>query len=100
MSEAQKTHLVRSLPAELELALRSATWRTLIALQALRSAVREHVRYECGDGTSRNDIDDGLRIMISSCGPGLHHIDYSAERTGEVTMQVLKWSAEFYRPPR
>lgn len=97
MSEIQNAQLGNSLPAELELALRSATWNALIALQSLRSAVRDHVRSECEEGVSHDDIDDGLRTMISSCRPALDHVDYSVDRTDEVTKQVMKWSALFFR---
>jgi hypothetical protein len=65
----------------------------------LRSAVRDHVNNECSRGCSQNEIDSGLRALIDSCGPSLGHIDYSAERADEVTIQVLKWSASFYKPP-
>ena len=96
MSETQDGHLPHLLPAELELALRSATWNALLALQSLRSAVREHVRAQSAEGVSREDIDDGLRSMIDSCGPALTDVDFSAE----ITKQVIKWSALFYRPKR
>ena len=86
-----------SLPEELELALRQATSSALVALNSLRFAVRDHVQNECSRGSSQNEIDDGLRSMISSCGPALGNIDYSAERAKEVTMQVLKWSSSFYQ---
>ena len=98
MSETQNDHLTNSLPVELEVALRSATWNALIALQSLRSAVRQHVQNECADGASQDDIADGLRSMIDSCNPALHHLDYSAARTDEITQQVLKWSTLFYKP--
>ena len=86
------------LPAELELALRSATWRALIALESLRVAVRDHVRSECSHGASRDEVNDGLRSMIDWAGPALDHEDYSAGRADDVTKQVLKWSATYFQP--
>ena len=100
MSETQNGQFSKLLPAELQLALRSATWNALIGLRSLRSAVEEHVRDQCADGVSHDTINEGLRSMIVSCAPALTHVDYSAERTKEVTIQVMKWSAMAYRPTR
>ncbi|HJP86924.1 MAG TPA: hypothetical protein VJ852_13100 [Gemmatimonadaceae bacterium] len=93
------SHLNRhdgSLPVELELALRSATWRAMVALHSLRTAVRDHVYQESARGCSQVEIDDGLRMMIDTCTPAPGEADHSAERAGEVTRQVLVWSATFY----
>ena len=100
MSELQDDPLPQSLPEELQLALRSATWRALNALQSLRLAVRDHVDHECARGLSQGAIDDGLRSMIDSCGPAVDNVDYSAARTNEITKQVMKWSATYYKPRR
>ena len=98
MPELQSSPLNHSLPAELEVALRSATWRALAAYQSLRTAVRNHVYDERARGTSRTDIDEDLRSMIGSCAPVVGNVNYSAERTDEIKRHVLKWCAEFYRP--
>ena len=98
MPTLQNSPLTDSLPAELEVALRSATWRALTAFQSLRSAVRDHVYDERARGTCRTALDENLRSMIGSCGPVVGNVNYSAERTGDVTTQVLKWCAEFFRP--
>jgi hypothetical protein len=86
-------HPKPTLPVELELALRNATWRALTALDSLRTAVEDHVHAERSRGSSQGEIDYGLRSMIEECGPDLDHKDYSADRAGEVTRQVLKWSS-------
>ena len=98
MSELQD-ELQQSLPAELQLALRSATWRALTALHSLRLAVRDHVDHECARGRSQSTIEHGLRSLIDSCGPALDNVDYSAARTNEITKQVMRWTASYYRPP-
>ena len=85
-----------SLPAELELALRSATWRAIVALHSLRAAVRDHVHQESARGCTQLEIDDGLRMMIDTCTPAPDDANHSAERASEVTKQVLVWSASFY----
>ena len=100
MSDSQNGHHNHSLPTELQLALRSATWDALLALQSLRVAVQGHVQDGCARGLSHEDVDDGLRTMITQCGPALDHLDYSSDRTDEITLQVLKWSATYYRPMR
>jgi len=85
-----------SLPAELELALRGATRRALADLHTLRNAVRDHVYQESSRGCTQREIDDGLRMMIDTCAPTLADASYSVEHTGDVTRQVLVWSASFY----
>jgi hypothetical protein len=86
-----------SLPAELELALRNATWSALTALDSLRAAVEDHVHDKRSRGASQSEIDHSLRVMIEASGPLLNDKDYSAHRAGEIRNQVLKWSAGFYR---
>lgn len=93
----QRTPAISCLPAELEVALRTATWRALTALHSLRIAVRDHVQDECWRGASQHEIDDGLRLMIETCGPDLDHADYSEDRADDITRQVLEWSAGFYK---
>ena len=101
MSYSTNDHRTNSLPAELELALRHATSEALTALHSLRLAVRDHVHTECARGSTQNEIEDGLRSIIDECGPSLTRVD-SAGRAEDVTRQVLKWSAAFYktRPKR
>ena len=98
MTDEENDRFIQSLPAELDLALRNTTWRALSTMNSLRMAVRDHVHDECDRGLCQSEIDDGLRSMISSCGPSLDNIEYSATRTDEVLRQVMKWSASYYRP--
>jgi hypothetical protein len=93
----QNGHLDSSLPVELDLALRSATWQALTSLRALRAAVRQHVDDECGRGCGQREIDAGLRSIIGSCAAALSQAERSPARTDEITIQVMKWSASYYR---
>jgi len=84
------------LPDEFAAALRRATNRTLIAIQSLRKAVREHVHTERSRGVALDEIDVDLRGMIAAAGDGDGRPDHSPERVEELTRQVLKWSEAFY----
>jgi hypothetical protein len=85
------------LPAELDRALRGATDRTLIALTALRKAVRQHVQDERDGGASLEEIEVELRSIIARVlkdAAGRDSID--GERDA-LASQMLKWSEGFYR---
>ena len=85
------------LPEELDRALRGATDRTLVALTALRKAVRQHVRDERERGTSLPEIEIELRAIIARVlkdAVGRDSIDGERETLGN---QMMKWSAGFYQ---
>jgi len=84
------------LPDEFAAALRRATDRTLIAIQSLRKAVRDHVHTERSRGVALDEIDVDLRSMIAAAGDGDGRPDSSPERVEELTKQVMKWSESFY----
>lgn len=84
------------LPEELDRALRGATDRTLVALTALRKAVRRHVQDERERGATLPDIEIELRTIIASVlkdAAGRDSID--GERDA-LANQMMKWSAGFY----
>jgi hypothetical protein len=84
------------LPDELDRALRGATDRTLVALTALRKAVRQHVQDERARGTTLSDIEEELRTIIARVledAAGRDSIDGEREVLGT---QMMKWSAGFY----
>ncbi len=85
------------LPEELDRALRGATDRTLVALTALRKAVRQHVRDERERGTSLPEIEVELRAIIARVlkdAVGRDSIDGERETLAN---QMMKWSAGFYQ---
>jgi hypothetical protein len=84
------------LPDEFAAALRRATDRTLIALQSLRPAVRQHVQDERSRGISLEQIDAGLLTMIETAAGDSERHSYSVDGHEELTSQVLKWTAAFY----
>ena len=84
------------LPEELDRALRGATDRTLVALTALRKAVRQHVQDERERGAVLSEIELGLRAIIARVledAAGRDSID--GERDA-LASQMMKWSAGFY----
>jgi hypothetical protein len=84
------------LPDELAAAMRRATDRTLNALFSLRRAVREHVQSERSRGQTLGEIDEDLRVMITTAAGDSDHPDYSLDRHDELTREVLKWTESFY----
>jgi len=85
------------LPEELNRALRGATDRTLVALTALRRAVRQHVRDERDRGARLEEIERELREIITSVledAAGSDSID--GERSA-LADQMMKWSGRFYQ---
>jgi len=85
------------LPEELDRALRGATDRTLVALTALRKAVRQHVQDERERGAALSEIELGLRAIIARVledAAGRDSID--GERDA-LASQMLKWSQGFYK---
>lgn len=88
------------LPDELVAALRRATDRTIVAIQSLRKAVRNHVHLERSQGASLDEIDDNLRSMIRTARVNSDHADFSLERIDELTKQVLSWTDSFYKAKR
>jgi hypothetical protein len=87
------------LPAELISALRRATEQTLGSLHSLRTALREHVHHERGQGASLNQIEGGLRDMVDTAAGDVNDPAYSSERVGELKAQVIKWSGLDFRRP-
>jgi hypothetical protein len=85
------------LPEELGAALRRATDRTIVAIQSLRKAVRNHVHFERSQGASLDEIDHNLRSMIRTAGGDSDHPDFSSDRIDELTKQVLSWTDSFYK---
>jgi hypothetical protein len=84
------------LPEELDRALRGATDRTLVALTALRKAVRQHVRDERDRGASLPDIERELRAIIARVlkdAAGRDSVDGERET---LATQMMKWSEGFY----
>jgi hypothetical protein len=87
------------LPEELDRALRGATDRTLVALTALRKAVRQHVRDERERGATLSDIERDLRTIIARVledAVGRDSIDGEREILAN---EMVKWSAGFYHQP-
>jgi hypothetical protein len=85
------------LPEELDRALRGATDRTLVALTALRKAVRQHVQDERERGAALSEIELGLRATIARVledAAGRDSID--GERDA-LASQMMKWSQGFYK---
>ena len=85
------------LPEELGRALRGATDRTLVALIALRKAVRRHVQDERDRGATLPDIEVELRTIIArvlKAAAGRDSID--GERDA-LANQMMKWSEGFYK---
>ena len=85
------------LPEELDRALRGATDRTLVALTALRKAVRQHVQDERERGAALSEIELGLRAIIARVledAAGRDSID--GERDA-LANQMMKWSQGFYK---
>jgi hypothetical protein len=85
------------LPEELDRALRGATDRTLVALTALRKAVRQHVQDERERGAALSEIELGLRAIIARVledAAGRDSID--GERDA-LASQMMKWSQGFYK---
>ena len=86
-----------SLPEELDRALRRATDRTLIALTALRKAVRKHVEDGKDAGATLPEIEMELREIIAKV---LHDAEGRDSIDGErdtLAMQMIKWSEGFYK---
>jgi hypothetical protein len=84
------------LPEELDRALRSATDRTLVALTALRKAVRQHVHAERERGTALPDIELELRAIIARVLKDAAGRDSIDGERDTLANQMLKWSAGFY----
>lgn len=84
------------LPEELDRALRGATDRTLVALTALRKAVRLHVQDERERGVSLPDIEIELRAIISRVLKDAAGRDSVDGERDTLANQMMKWSAGFY----
>jgi hypothetical protein len=84
------------LPEELDRALRSATDRTLVALTALRKAVRQHVQDERERGASLPDIEIELRTIITRVLKDAAGRDSIDGERDTLANQMMKWSAGFY----
>jgi len=84
------------LPEELDRALRGATDRTLVALTALRRAVRQHVQDERNRGTGLDEIEIELRTIISRVLKDAAGRDSIDGERDTLANQMIKWSAGFY----
>jgi hypothetical protein len=87
----------KSLPDELDLALRRATDRTLLALTSLRKAVRKHVEDGKNAGATLPEIEMELSEIIARV---LHDAEGRDSIDGErdtLATQMIKWSEGFYK---
>jgi hypothetical protein len=85
------------LPEELDRALRSATDRTLVALTALRKAVRQHVQDERERGAALPEIELELRAIITRVLKDAAGRDSIDGERDTLANQMMKWSAGFYK---
>ena len=86
-----------SLPEELDLALRRATDRTLIALTSLRKAVRKHVQDEKDSGATLQEIELELREIIARVLKDAEGRDSIDGERDTLASQMIKWSEGFYK---
>jgi hypothetical protein len=84
------------LPEELDRALRGATDRTLVALTALRRAVRQHVQDERNRGIALDEIEIELRTIITRVLKDAAGRDSIDGERDTLANQMIKWSAGFY----
>ena len=84
------------LPEELDRALRGATDRTLVALTALRKAVRQHVQDERERGAKLPDIEVELSAIIARVLKDAVGRDSVDGQRDALASQMMKWSAGFY----
>jgi hypothetical protein len=84
------------LPEELDRALRGATDRTLVALTALRKAVRQHVQDERNRGVGLDEIEIELRTIITRVLKDAAGRDSIDGERDTLANQMIKWSAGFY----
>lgn len=85
------------LPEKLDRALRGATDRTLVALTALRKAVRQHVLDERERGAALPDIELGLRAIIARVLEDAEGRDSIDGERDALANQMMKWSQGFYK---
>lgn len=84
------------LPEELDRALRGATDRTLVALTALRRAVRQHVHDERERGTRLEQIEIDLNAIITRVLKDAAGRDSIDGERDTLANEMMKWSAGFY----
>jgi hypothetical protein len=84
------------LPEELDRALRRATDRTLVALTALRKAVRQHVHDERDRGTTLPNVEVDLREIIARALRDAEGRDSIDRERDTLANQMVKWTAGFY----
>jgi hypothetical protein len=84
------------LPEELDRALRRATDRTLVALTALRKAVRQHVTDERDKGTSLSNVELELGEIIARALRDAEGRDSIDGERGTLANQMIKWTEGFY----
>jgi len=84
------------LPEELDRALRRATDRTLVALTALRKAVRQHVRDERERGTALAEVELELHEIIARALRDAEGRDSVDRERDTLANQMVKWTAGFY----
>jgi hypothetical protein len=84
------------LPEELDRALRRATDRTLVALTALRKAVRQHVRDERDRGAALAEVELELHEIIARALRDAEGRDSVDRERDTLANQMVKWTAGFY----
>lgn len=84
------------LPEELDRALRRATDRTLIALTALRKAVRQHVHDERDRGAALPEVEIELHEIIARALRDAEGRDSVDRERDTLANQMVKWTAGFY----
>jgi hypothetical protein len=84
------------LPEELDRALRRATDRTLVALTALRKAVRQHVHDERERGTALAKVELELHEIIARALRDAEGRDSVDRERDTLSNQMVKWTAGFY----
>ena len=84
------------LPEELDRALRRATDRTLVALTALRKAVRQHVHDERDRGTALPTVEVELRELIARALRDAEGRDSADRERDTLANQMIKWTEGFY----
>ena len=84
------------LPEELDRALRRATDRTLVALTALRKAVRQHVRDERDRGTTLPNVELELHEIIARALRDAEGRDSVDRERDTLANQMVKWTEGFY----
>jgi siroheme synthase (precorrin-2 oxidase/ferrochelatase) len=87
----------KTLPEELDRALKRATDRTLVALTSLRKAVRQHVHDERERGATLEQVETELRAIIARALEDAEGRDSVDKERDALAVQMIKWSEGFYK---